>query len=170
MKLGSFCTLPGLAEGVTSCGSLMAPKQVAQSQSQAASDIGLTTPEYLQTYLIHSYKHKEAVKMGRQRNRPQIKEQENFPEEELNEMEARNFSDIEFREMIMKVFNSMKKDLETIKKDQSEIKNTIFEINNTLEGINSRLDETEDQISDLENKVEKITQAEQKKEKNNFKK
>ena len=30
--------------------------------------------------------------MGRQRNRPQIKKQENAPEKELNEMEASNLS------------------------------------------------------------------------------
>ena len=31
--------------------------------------------------------------MGRQRNRPQMKQQENSPEEELDEMEAGNLSD-----------------------------------------------------------------------------
>ena len=31
--------------------------------------------------------------MGRQRNRPEMKEQENSPGEELNEMEASNLSD-----------------------------------------------------------------------------
>ena len=36
---------------------------------------------------------------------------------------------------------------------------------NTLEEINSRLDDTEYQISDLEDRVEKITQAEQEKDK-----
>ena len=53
--------------------------------------------------------------MGRQRNRPQIKEQENSPEEELDEMEASNLSDREFRVMIIRILNSMKKDIETIK-------------------------------------------------------
>ena len=41
--------------------------------------------------------------------------------------------------MIIRILNSMKKDIETIKKDQSEIKNTISGINITLERINSRL-------------------------------
>ena len=45
-----------------------------------------------------------------------MKEQENSPEEELNEMEASNLSDIEFKVMIKKMLNSMKKDIETIKK------------------------------------------------------
>ena len=50
-----------------------------------------------------------------------------------------------------------------------EIKNATYEINNTLERINSRLDKAKDQIRDLEDKVGKNTQAEQQKEKNNFK-
>ena len=53
--------------------------------------------------------------MGRQRNTPQMKEQET-PPEELDEMEASNLSDREFRVMIIKILNSMKKDIETIKK------------------------------------------------------
>ena len=35
--------------------------------------------------------------MGRQRNRPQMKEQENSQEEELDEMEASNLSDRELK-------------------------------------------------------------------------
>ena len=41
--------------------------------------------------------------MGRQRNKPQIKEQENSPKEKLNEMEASNLSDIEFKVTIIKL-------------------------------------------------------------------
>ena len=47
--------------------------------------------------------------MGRQRNRPQMKEQENSPEEELDEMEASNLSDREFRVMITRPLNTMEK-------------------------------------------------------------
>ena len=68
-----------------------------------------------------------------------MKEQENSPEEELDEIEARNVSDREFRLMIIKILNSMKKGIETIKKGQSEIKNAVSERNNTLEGINLSL-------------------------------
>ena len=73
-----------------------------------------------------------------------MKEQENSPEEELDEMEPTNLSDGEFRVMITMILNSMKKDIETIKKNQSKIKNAISEINNALERINSKLDEAED--------------------------
>ena len=45
-----------------------------------------------------------------------MKEQESSPEEELNEMETRNLSDIKFKVMIIRMLNSMKKDIETIKK------------------------------------------------------
>ena len=43
-----------------------------------------------------------------QRNRPQMKEQENSLEE-LDEMEASNLSDREFRVIIIRILNSMKK-------------------------------------------------------------
>ena len=53
--------------------------------------------------------------------------QDNSPEKELNEMEMSNWSDIEFKAMIIKLLKTMKQDIETIKKDQSEIKNAISE-------------------------------------------
>ena len=93
--------------------------------------------------LIHRNKYKKANKIGRKRNRPQMKKQGNSPEEKL-EIRTSNLSDREFKVMIMRILSSIKKkDIETIKKDQSEIKNAISEINYTLEGINSRLDEPE---------------------------
>ena len=58
-------------------------------------------------------------------------------------MEGSNLSERGFGVMIIRIINSMKKDIETIKKDQSEIKNAISVINHTLEGINSRLDEAD---------------------------
>ena len=90
-----------------------------------------------------------------------MKEKENSSEEELDEMEASNLSYGEFRVMIIRILNSMKKDIENIKKGQSEIKNAISDINNTLEGIESRVDEVNDVISDLEDKVERNSQGEQ---------
>ena len=80
--------------------------------------------------------------MGRQRNRQQIKEQGNTPEE-LDETKASNLSNREFRVMIIRIFDNMKKDIETIKKNQLKIKNGISETNNTLERINGRLNEAE---------------------------
>ena len=54
------------------------------------------------------------------KNRSQRKKQENSPEEELNEKEASNLLDIGFRVMIVKILNTMKKDIETIKKRTSQ--------------------------------------------------
>ena len=47
-------------------------------------------------------------------------------------MESSNLSDREFRVMITRIYDSMKKDIETVIKNQAEIKNAISEINNTL--------------------------------------
>ena len=58
-----------------------------------------------------------------------MKEQQNSPKEELDEMETSNLSYREFTVMIIRILNSMKEDMETTKKDQSEIKNAISEIN-----------------------------------------
>ena len=52
--------------------------------------------------------------MGRQRNRPQMKEQEDSPKE-LGEMKTSNLSDREFRVIIVRILKRMKKDIETIK-------------------------------------------------------
>ena len=46
--------------------------------------------------------------MGIQRNRPQTKE--NSLEQELNEIKANNLSDIQFKVMVIRMLNSMKKD------------------------------------------------------------
>ena len=87
----------------------------------------------------------------------------------LNETEASNLSDIEFKVMVIRMLKelsenykelsenyiSMKKNIETMNKNHLEIKNTIFDMKNTLEGIKCRLDEPEDQTSNLENKVKK---------------
>ena len=43
-----------------------------------------------------------------------MKEQENSPEE-LHEMEASNLSDRKFRIMIIRILNSIKRDIKTIK-------------------------------------------------------
>ena len=101
--------------------------------------------------------------MGRQKQ-TQMKEQENSLEE-LNERQASNVSNIEFRVMIIRILNCVKKDTQTMKYGHLEMKNAVSQINNTLEGINSRLHEAADQICGLEDKVRKNTQAEPQKEK-----
>ena len=94
--------------------------------------------------------------MGRQRNRPEMKEQKKSLEKELKKMEDGNLSNTESKVMLIRMLKIMKKNIETIKNDQSEMKNT-------LGGINSRLGESENKISDLGDKVEKKAQSEQQK-------
>ena len=74
----------------------------------------------------------------------------------LNEKEARQLSDSEFKELVMRKINeltqnyqklqgnyneltanyfNMKKEIETINKGQEEMKNTMPELKNTVEGI-----------------------------------
>ena len=79
--------------------------------------------------------------MGRQRNRPQMNE-ENCPEDQ-DEIDVNNLPDREFRVMVIKILNCMKRHRNHKRKDQSGKKNIISEINKTLEGIKSRSDEAE---------------------------
>ena len=59
-------------------------------------------------------------------------------------MEVSNLSDTEFKVMVIRMLNSVKKDLETIMKDQPEMKNIISERKITQEGRNCRMGEAED--------------------------
>ena len=83
VQLASFCSQTSPAEGTTSSGSLIATDRL----SRASHKQGLTWDftRVLRIYLIH--RNKEAATMERQRNRPQMKEQETSPEEELDEIE-----------------------------------------------------------------------------------
>nr|KAF6438060.1 hypothetical protein HJG59_008750 [Molossus molossus] len=121
-------------------------------------------------------KSTEIAKMAKQRNKSQMKEQENSIKEEINEMQLSKFSEVEFRAMILRKLSSMNKNTDMLKINQMEIKNhqekiknNISKIKNTLEGINSRVEEAEDQINELEDRVGKINQSEPK-GKNNLKK
>ena len=85
-----------------------------------------------------------------------MKEQEKTPEKQLNEVEIGNFTEKEFRIMIVKMIQDLRKrmeakiekmqeifnnnleelnikDLEEVKKKETEMNNTITEMKNTLE-------------------------------------
>ena len=87
--------------------------------------------------------------MGRQRNNPQMKGKEEASERMLTEIKARQLSDTEFKEMVIRKLTdltqnyqklqgnyneltanyiNMKKEIETINKGQEEKKNTISEL------------------------------------------
>ena len=98
-----------------------------------------------------------------------MKEKEKSPKKELNEMEMSNLSDTELKVIVIRMLNTMKKNIEIIKKDQPEVKNTLSELKNILEGMNSMLDETEDSISNLEDRIKKTCNLSSKKKKNKIK-
>ena len=62
--------------------------------------------------------------MGRQRNRPQIKAKEKSPETELNEMEANNLSDIEFKVMVIRVLRELTENYNHTKRHRDHEKRT----------------------------------------------
>ena len=110
----------------------------------------------------------------------QMKEQDKAPEKQLNEVELGNLPEKEFRIMIVKMIQDLRKrmeakiekmqemfnkDLEELKNKQTEMNNTIMEMKTTLEGINSRITEAEERISDLEDRMVEFTAMEQNKEK-----
>ena len=126
--------------------------------------------------------------MKRQRTLYQIKEQDKSSEKQRNEVGIGNLPVKEFRIMIVKMIQDLRKimeakiekmqemlnkdleelrnkHLEELKNKQTEMNNTITEMKNTLEGISSRITVTEERISDLEDRKVEITAMEQNKEK-----
>ena len=91
----------------------------------------------------------------------QMKGQDKAPEKQPNEVEIGNFPAREFRIMIVKMIQDLRKTME--KKQEMftnnlvKLKNKKTEINNTPEGINSRITEAEEQINDLEDRMVAIT-------------
>ena len=85
-----------------------------------------------------------------------MKGTDKIPESQLNEVEIGKLPEKEFRIMIMKMMQDLRKTLEKMKKmstkDIKELSNKQTEMNNTLEGINSRITERE-WIKDLEEKM-----------------
>ena len=63
--------------------------------------------ESRQLYLIHRNKHREAAKLGRQRNMAQMKEQNKPPETELHEMEISNQSGVEFKTLVIRMLKEL---------------------------------------------------------------
>ena len=117
-----------------------------------------------------------------------MKEHDKTPEKQLIEVEIGNLPEKEFRIMIVKMIQDLRKriegnikkmqemfnkdleefknkHLEEFKNKQTEMNDTITEIKNTLEGINSRITEAEEQISDLEDRIVEFTATKQNKEK-----
>jgi len=107
--------------------------------------------------------------MKNQKVMSQMKGKNKIPEKQLNEVKIRNLPEKEFRIMIVKMIQDLRKRMEAkIKKMQEkftknleELKNKQTEMSNTLEGIHSRIIEAEEQINVLEDRQLKITAVEQ---------
>ena len=107
--------------------------------------------------------------MKKQKVMSQMKGQDKTPEKQLNEVEIGNLPEKEFRIMIVKMIQDLRKRMEAkiekmqemFTKDLQELKNKQTEMNNTLEGINSRITEAEEWINDLEDRMVEITATEQ---------
>ena len=90
-----------------------------------------------------------------------MKGKDKTPEKQLNEVEIGNLPVKEFRIMIVKMIQDIRKRMEaTIEKmqemftkDLEELKNKHTEMNNTLEGIHGRITEVEEWISDMEDRM-----------------
>ena len=107
--------------------------------------------------------------MKEQKIMAQMKGQDKTPEKQLNVVIG-NLPEKEFRIMIVKMIQDLRKRMEAktenmqemFTKDLQELKNEQTEMNNTLEDINSRITEAEEWInSDLENRMVEITATEQ---------
>ena len=93
-----------------------------------------------------------------------MKGQDKTSEKQLNEVEIGNLPEKEFRMMIVKMIQDLRKRIEAkmqemFTKDLEELKNKETEMNNTLEGIRSRITEAE-QINNLEDRMVEITASE----------
>ena len=61
-----------------------------------------------QINLTHRNKHRKAKKIRKQRNMPQIKQEWKTPENKLNEMEANNLQETEFKIMAIRMLNELR--------------------------------------------------------------
>ncbi|KAK1337053.1 hypothetical protein QTO34_003098, partial [Cnephaeus nilssonii] len=104
-------------------------------------------------------RHPEKRDYGETKKQPAYERKQASPEGEVNEMEASNLSEKEFREIVIRwlkrmedKFDNMSKNQEEMKKNQEEMKNDIAAVKNSIESIKSILKEAEDRISELEDK------------------
>ena len=151
-----------------------------ESHRYSTTEVHATNPGSQNRSIYEAEANKNSLaNNGKTKNNPQVKGKEEVSERMLNEIEASQLSDIEFKTLVIRKLNeltenyqklqgncneltanyiNMKKEIETINKGQEDMKNTISELKNSVEGIKFRLDEAENGISELEDKVERNTQ------------
>ena len=62
--------------------------------------------------------------MGRQRNMPQMKEQNKTPEKELNKMKRSHLLDAEFKPLVIRMLNKLSENFNSIKRTSKPQKRT----------------------------------------------
>ena len=92
--------------------------------------------------------NRKLIRMKKQRVLSQMKGQNKTPEKQLNEVEIGTSSEKEFRIMIVKMIQDLRK---TMKKMQEMFTKDLQELENKQIGINSRI--TEDSLKDLWDKI-----------------
>ena len=70
---------------------------------------------------IHRNKHKEAVKMRRQKNMAQMKEQNKTLEKELNKLETSNLLDARFKTLVIRMPSEFKERIDKISENFNSI-------------------------------------------------
>ena len=88
----------------------------------------------------------------------QLKRQDKIPEKQLHEVGIGNLPEKEFRIMIVKMIQDLRKSMEKMQDVYQRPRRTKeqTEMNNTLERINSRITEAEERISELEDRMLEI--------------
>ena len=131
-------------------------------ESLLASSIRVQTEEARRITVPQQLRQKPyyiiLITMKKQKAMSQIKGQDKTPEKQLKKVEICNPPEKEFRIMIVKIIQDLRKRMEAkiekiqemFAKDLQELKNKQTEMNNTLEGIHSRITEAEKWINDLE--------------------
>ena len=95
----------------------------------------------------------------------QMKEQNKFPEKELNEMEISNLSDAEFKTLVNRMLKELIGYCNSIKKTQAEMKAVLSEIKKNPQRTNKGGNEAKNEFNDLEHKEEKSFNQNRKKKK-----
>ena len=79
--------------------------------------------------------------MGRQRNNPQMKGKEEASERMLNEIEASQLSDIEFKTMVIRKLNELTENYQKLQENYNELTSDCINMNKEIETINKGQEE-----------------------------
>ena len=81
-------------------------------------------------------KQTELLQLGRQRNKPQLKGKEESPENELNEIEASNLSDKEFKTMVKRMLKELSENYKELYGNYKEVSGNYISMKKDIETMN----------------------------------